>query len=74
MNDRDNAVDRPAWATCLDLENQSADHYEDYYNEPLLQMIEVEPRRRGQGGHPPLPGHLRAAGRYRLRHSRAAPR
>ncbi|MGZ5570953.1 MAG: hypothetical protein ACXWF6_07480, partial [Usitatibacter sp.] len=35
----------PAWKSGLDIENQKADHYEDYYNEPLLQMIESAPRR-----------------------------
>lgn len=45
MNDCDNPVERPAWATCLDLENQEGDHYFDFWNEPLFKLIEKEPRR-----------------------------
>lgn len=35
----------PAWKTGLDIESLGADHYLDYYNEPLLEMIEAAPRR-----------------------------
>jgi 2-polyprenyl-3-methyl-5-hydroxy-6-metoxy-1,4-benzoquinol methylase len=35
----------PAWKTGLDIEAQSADFYQDYYNAPLLEMIEAAPRR-----------------------------
>ncbi len=35
----------PAWKTCLDIENQDAEHYLDYYSEPLLEMLRGEPRR-----------------------------
>ncbi|MGZ5652013.1 MAG: class I SAM-dependent methyltransferase [Usitatibacter sp.] len=44
MNDRGDPVPRPAWATCLDLENQDADHYFDFWNEPLFKLIEKAPR------------------------------
>lgn len=36
---------RPAWQTCLDLDAQPADHYFEYWNQPLMAMVEREPRR-----------------------------
>jgi trans-aconitate methyltransferase len=41
----DSAAPRPAWATCLDLENQDGNHYFDFWNEPLFNLIETAPRR-----------------------------
>jgi 2-polyprenyl-3-methyl-5-hydroxy-6-metoxy-1,4-benzoquinol methylase len=35
----------PAWRTCLDIEAQSAEHYLDHWNAPLLEMVEQPPRR-----------------------------
>jgi trans-aconitate methyltransferase len=33
------------WRTALDIESQSADHYRDNVNRPLLELIEGTPRR-----------------------------
>ena len=33
------------WRTALEVEGQSADHYQDYVNEPLLQAIDTAPAR-----------------------------
>jgi O-antigen biosynthesis protein len=35
----------PAWRTCLDIEAQSADHYLDHWNAPLMEMVQEPPRR-----------------------------
>lgn len=35
----------PPWKTCLDIENQSADHYRDYWNAPLLDLVRERPRK-----------------------------
>jgi 2-polyprenyl-3-methyl-5-hydroxy-6-metoxy-1,4-benzoquinol methylase len=35
----------PPWKTCLDLESQDADHYLDFWNQPLFDIINQEPRR-----------------------------
>src|SRR3954465_11215742 len=35
----------PLWRTALDIEDQSADHYKDFVNQPLLGLIEGTPRR-----------------------------
>src|SRR5579859_839395 len=35
----------PLWKTCLDIEHQSAGHYKDNVNRPLLELIEGAPRR-----------------------------
>ena len=35
----------PVWKTCLDIEHQSAGHYKDNVNRPLLELIEGAPRR-----------------------------
>jgi O-antigen biosynthesis protein len=37
--------DRPVWQTCLDLEGQQADHYLDFVNQPLLDMVGAAPQR-----------------------------
>jgi 2-polyprenyl-3-methyl-5-hydroxy-6-metoxy-1,4-benzoquinol methylase len=34
-----------AWQTCLDVDNQDADHYLDYWNAPLLGLVTDAPRR-----------------------------
>ncbi|HYC38151.1 MAG TPA: class I SAM-dependent methyltransferase [Usitatibacter sp.] len=34
----------PAWQSCLDIEEQSADHYHDYWNQPLLALVRDAPR------------------------------
>jgi len=34
----------PAWRTCLDVEGQSADHYEDYVLTPLFDLMGHPPR------------------------------
>jgi trans-aconitate methyltransferase len=39
-----NATTRPAWQTSLDLESQAEDHYLDYFNEPLLELLAAPPR------------------------------
>jgi SAM-dependent methyltransferase len=36
---------RPAWQTSLDFDAQPEDHYLDYYNAPLLDMVQAAPRR-----------------------------
>jgi 2-polyprenyl-3-methyl-5-hydroxy-6-metoxy-1,4-benzoquinol methylase len=36
---------QPIWATCLDIENQAADHYLDYVNEAMYQGLEGQPGR-----------------------------
>lgn len=35
----------PPWKTCLDLESQDGDHYLDYWNQPLFELVRDEPRR-----------------------------
>ena len=37
--------DRPAWQTCLDVEGQQADHYLEFVNQPLLELVSGAPRR-----------------------------
>ena len=39
-----NAPSRPPWQTSLDFDAQSEDHYLDYYNEPLMNLLESPPR------------------------------
>jgi 2-polyprenyl-3-methyl-5-hydroxy-6-metoxy-1,4-benzoquinol methylase len=40
------AATRPyAWQTCLDVEGQVAEHYLDYVNRPLLDIVAGQPRR-----------------------------
>ncbi len=39
-----NTPARPAWQTSLDFDAQLEDHYLDYYNEPLMDLIEAPPR------------------------------
>jgi 2-polyprenyl-3-methyl-5-hydroxy-6-metoxy-1,4-benzoquinol methylase len=36
---------KPAWLTCLDVEEQDAEHYLDHVNEPMLQGIPGHPAR-----------------------------
>lgn len=45
MSTAETAPRLPAWATCLDIEGQSAAHYRDYVNEALLGAVAGPPGR-----------------------------
>jgi len=39
------AVEQPVWRTCLDVEGQAADHYDDFVLTPLFDIMAHEPAR-----------------------------